>query len=129
MRWRTVVLAAGLLAPAGAGGDDRAADLGRLEGTWDVASVEAGGKKAAPGKGAPGRVVIKDGKATFFSGDKEVPTMRDLRLDLDPKAKPKAVDLVRGGKDSLPCIYEVTADTLRLAMPLVPAKRKAGEPL
>jgi len=130
MRWTIAILAACLVVMAGvAADDDGKADMRKLEGTWEVVSIEAGGKKVDAGKGAPERVVIKDGKATFFAEGKEMPTFKDLKLELDAKKKPRAVDLVRGEKESLPCIYEVTAESLKLAMPLVPRDRKPGEAL
>ena len=58
-----------------------------------------------------------------------MPTFKDLKLQVDAKQKPNAVDLVRGEKERLPCIFEVTADELKLAMPLVPKERKPGEEL
>jgi uncharacterized protein (TIGR03067 family) len=99
MLWCIAVLAAGVAAAAA---DDVKADLAKLEGSWEITSVEAGGKKA--GAGAPDRVVFKDGKATFYANGEPLPTVKDLRLDLDPKQMPKAVNLVRGENETLPCI-------------------------
>jgi hypothetical protein len=58
-----------------------------------------------------------------------MPTFKNLQLDLGPRKVPRAVDLVRGDKESLPCIYELKDDELKLAMPLVPRDRKPEEPL
>lgn len=110
-------------------GDDTKADLRALEGAWEIVGIEAGGRKLEGGKGAPEKAVVKDGKATFFSQGKEMSTFKDLKLMIDAKKQPKAVDLVRGDKESLPCIYEITADGFRLAMPLIPRERKPEEPL
>ncbi|HSQ56579.1 MAG TPA: hypothetical protein VLM40_12625, partial [Gemmata sp.] len=77
----------------------------------------------------PDEVVIKDGKANFLSAGKELETFRNLKIELDPKKKPRAMDLLRGPNEGLPCIYEVTATDLKIAMPLVPKKRKPGEGL
>jgi uncharacterized protein (TIGR03067 family) len=130
MWWPVTVLMAGFVVSAHAADkDDSETDLRKLEGTWEIVSIEAGGKKVDAGKGAPEKAVIKHGKATFFAAGKEMPTFKDLKLELDTKRKPKAVDLVRGEKEVLPCIYELTADVLKLAMPLVPAEKKAGESL
>lgn len=130
MKWSTAVLVAGLIVSVGPGADDdRKNEMQKLEGTWKIVSIEMAGKKVDPGKGAPEQAVIKDGKATFFTGGKEIPTFKDLKLELDPTKKPKSLDLVRGEKESLPCIYEVTADELKVAMPLVPKERKPGEAL
>jgi hypothetical protein len=56
-----------------------------------------------------------------------MPTFKDLRLVVDPTKTPKAIDLVRGDKESLPCIYERTADGFKLAMPMVPRDHKPGD--
>lgn len=129
MKWAIAFLVACLLVSAAQSGDDAQAELRKLEGAWHVVSFEWAGMKADPFKGGPEKAVIKGGKATFFTGGKEIPHLTDLKLILDPKKKPKAVDLVRGEKESLPCIYEVTADELKIAMPYVPKDRKPGENL
>ena len=130
MKCLIAILVAGFFVSAGFAADDQSkADMKKFEGTWEVVSIEMGGKKIAAGKGAPDKAVIKDGNATFFAAGKALRTFQDLKLKLDPKRKPKAVDLVRGGKETLPCIYEVTAKTLKLAMPMVRKKRNPGEKL
>jgi uncharacterized protein (TIGR03067 family) len=130
MKGLIAIFVAGFIVSLGLAVDeDSKADLRKLEGTWEVVSFEVGGKKVDPGKGAPEKAVIKDGKATFFAGGKEIPTFRNLKLELDPKKKPKEVNLVRGERERLPCIYEVTEEELKLAMPLVPKERKPGEEL
>lgn len=128
MKFSMAILVAGFLVSVGAADDEAGkADLRKLEGVWKVVSLEVADVKVKAGPGRPEKLVIKDGKMTIFSGGKEVPTAKNLRLVLDPNEKPKAVDLVRGEKESLPCIYEVTADKLKLAMPLIRAKKKPGE--
>jgi uncharacterized protein (TIGR03067 family) len=122
-----VVLAVAL---ASAAADDApSADLKALEGTWEVVSIDAGGMKLEPSKAGIEKAVVKDGKVTFFVQGKEVPTFKDLKLQIDAKKKPKTLDLLRGEKEALPCIYEVTGDEWKLAMPLVPKDRKPGEAL
>jgi uncharacterized protein (TIGR03067 family) len=130
IKCQVVVLVAALVVAAVAAADDATStDLQALEGAWDIVSIEADGMKVDAGKGAPEKAVIKDGKATFFSQGKPIPTFKDLKLRIDATKKPRAVDLLRGDEESLPCIYEVTADELKLAMPLVPKERKPGEAL
>lgn len=130
MKTLITLVAAGSVLAAGVAADaDPRAELKKLEGTWEIVSIEAGGKKLDAGKGAPDRLVVKDGVATFSAGGMEIPTFKDLKLQLDPTKKPMAADLVRGGKESLPCIYEVTDAGLKLAMPMVPRDRKPGETL
>jgi uncharacterized protein (TIGR03067 family) len=128
MKWTIAFLAAAFAVSAARSADDEnKTDMKKLEGAWDVVFMDVAGKKFEPGKDAPGKLVIKDGKMTLFAEGKEVNTFKDLKLELDAKKKPKAVDLVREGKDTLPCIYEVTAEEMKIAMPLVPKERKPGE--
>ncbi len=130
MKWMLGILTASLVTMAGLAADDEnKADLKKLEGTWDVVSMEIAGKKFEAGKGAPDKLVVKDGKMTLFADGKEVSTFKDIKLDVDARKKPKAVELVREGKETLPGIYEVTDDEVKLAMPLVPKDRKPGEAL
>ena len=128
MRWRIVTLAVGL-AVVTASADDAKTELGRLEGEWEVVGVEAGGMKAPAGSGGPEKAVVRDGTVTFFAQGKEMPTFRGLKVEADPRKKPKALDLVRGGRERLPCIYELSDGEWKLAMPLVPKDRKPGEHL
>jgi uncharacterized protein (TIGR03067 family) len=130
MRQPIAVLVAGFVVSAvTAAEDDTKAELKRFEGSWEVVSIEASLMKTAPGKGAPQKAIIKDGKATFFAQGKELPTFKDLTLAIDPKKKPKVLDFIRGGNECLPCIYELTDQELKLAMPLVPKERKPGDRL
>jgi uncharacterized protein (TIGR03067 family) len=129
MKWPIATLAAVVFVSVIVAADDDAkAEMQKLEGAWKVVSFEAGGMKVDPGKGAPEKIVIKNGKATFFAGGKEIPHLREVRLDLDPKAKPKAINLVRGENETLPCIYEVTANELKLGMPMAREKGDPGAP-
>ena len=122
MKWYVAVLAAGFASAAVAAEDDAKADLAKLDGSWEIVAIEAGGMKMDARKGAPEKAVVREGKATFFTDGKEIPTFKDMRLDLDPKKTPRSVDLVRNEKESLPCIYEIKGDEWKIAMPLVPKK-------
>ena len=114
-------------ATASAAQDEIDSDAPLLEGTWNVASIEAGGRKMEAAGGAPEKAVIKDGKVTFFSQGKEMSTFKNLKLQVDAKKKPKALDLVRNANETLPCIYELTQDEWKIAMPLVPKDKKPDE--
>src|SRR5438105_15748387 len=129
MKWPIAILVAGLVIPAGVAADDAAkATLAKFEGTWDVVSTEANGMKLPVGQGGPEKAVVKGGVTTFFTNGKAMGTFKDLKLELDPK-KPGAVDFIRGENERLPCLYELTDDQLKLAMPLVPVQPKNEEVL
>lgn len=124
------MLVVGFVVSFGVAADDKNKDeLKKFEGTWDIESIEADGRKLPRGMGAPERAVVEAGKISFFTGGKKMPTFRDLALEFDPKSKPKAVNLVRGKNERLPCIYEVTERSLKLAIPLIPRQRDPKEPL
>ncbi len=125
----TALMAVVLIAPSEPTADDSKADLQALEGAWDVTSIVAGGKKLGLTEAPLEKAVIKDGKATFFWQGKEIATFKDLKLQIDAKQKPKTVDLVREGSETLPCIYKIENDEWVLAMPLIPEQRAPGEPL
>jgi uncharacterized protein (TIGR03067 family) len=112
---------------------DEAADMKLLTGAWEVTSLEAFGQRVPVGQpGAPDKVVFKDGNATFFAQGKGMEKNIDLRVGLDASKNPKIMDFVRStkvGKESLPCLYEVSAEQLRLAMPMVPADKRPEDPL
>ena len=120
MKWIFAMLVAGSVAAVGiAADDDGKTEMKKLEGTWEVVSIVLSGTKADGAKGMPDKAVVKDGKATFHSEGKEMKTFRDLKIEFVPKKTPQAVNLTPEGKITLPCIYEVTAEGLKLAIPMV----------
>ena len=130
MKWYVAVLAAGFASAAVAAEDDAKADLAKLDGSWEIVAIEAGGMKMDARKGAPEKAVVREGKATFFTDGKEIPTFKDMRLDLDPKKTPRSVDLVRNEKEKSPCIYEIKGGRMgKSPCPWVPKEGKTGEKL
>ncbi|WP_020472757.1 TIGR03067 domain-containing protein [Zavarzinella formosa] len=124
------IFVAVIIIPAGIAAEDESkADLRKMEGTWEIVAFEMSGKKMDAGKGSLEKIVIKDGKMTLFAAGMEIPTFKGLKLELNTTLKPKAADMLRGEKETLPCIYELTVNELKLAMPLVPKDRKPGEKL
>lgn len=103
------------------------AEFKKLAGTYDIKSIMADGERMPAGKGGPDQIVIKDGKFTLMMGGKAMGTFADLTMEIDAKKTPKAIDLIREGKDQLPAVYELKDDELKLAMPLVPLQKKKGE--
>jgi uncharacterized protein (TIGR03067 family) len=93
--------------------DDAAKDKDRLQGLWQAVSLEANGEKA------PAEQVNKF--QLHFKGDKVVflpkADNREHAYDIDPKAKPKAMDITPGDGakkgEKLPfAIYDLAADKL-----------------
>lgn len=115
--------------PALAAADDREDELAKLAGNWKVVRLEVGGMAIEPPPGAPQQLRVEKAMATFYADGRPIETFKDLRLVLDPKQKPKHVDLLRGEKETLPAIYEIDGDRFRLAMPLIPEERRPGSKL
>jgi uncharacterized protein (TIGR03067 family) len=108
------MLAVGLLAAAPQGdpakGDAAKAELDKLQGKWEVQSVEIAGKVQKDAKG----------NTLTFKGDKVEGLGADVTVKLMPAEKPKAIDLIRGS-DKRPWmgVYQLDGDDLKLSMALV----------
>jgi uncharacterized protein (TIGR03067 family) len=92
-------------------------ELKKLEGSWDVVGIEAGGMAVPAGKGAPEKLTIKDGKMTGFGPE--------VSLSTDATKKPKWLNMTftREGKEAtINAIYELDGDELKICMPLAPKK-------
>ncbi|MBA4064460.1 MAG: hypothetical protein C0501_12250 [Isosphaera sp.] len=109
-RWSVLLLALG---PA-AGADEPATDLKGLQGTWAVASAQEGGKEQAAEQSKRLSIVIDRDVFSFrFEGQ---PKALDMKLTVDPAARPKALDLastVREGQVARG-IYELAGDELKV---------------
>ena len=86
------------------------AEVKKLQGKWTVTSAESGGKKLEP-KQAFEAVSFEGYTAYLHQGDK----LLSFGVAANPEKTPKTIDLV-GGK-TLPCIYTLDGDKLRLALP------------
>ncbi|OAI52217.1 hypothetical protein AYO44_16695 [Planctomycetaceae bacterium SCGC AG-212-F19] len=91
-----------------------------LDGGWEVVGIEIGGKKVEVSKGSPDKIVIKGGKITIWAQDKPFAIFEDGKLVLDLKKTPKALDIALPGGPTVPCIYEVKDNDLKLAIPRAP---------
>jgi uncharacterized protein (TIGR03067 family) len=113
MRLTAIALLAFTLA---ARADDKD-ELKKLEGTWEVVALEAGGQDQAKGKKGPPNLTIKDGVLTGFGPE--------IKLSTDATKKPKWLDMTftrEGMERTVNAIYELTGDELKICMPLAPAK-------
>jgi uncharacterized protein (TIGR03067 family) len=97
-----------------------------LEGTWDLVAIEADGKELKLPK--DGRMITTGNKFVLKAGDK---TIIAGTFKLDPKKKPKAIDVTyTEGPDkgkSFKGIYEVDGDTVRFCRPLEPDGERPTE--
>jgi uncharacterized protein (TIGR03067 family) len=97
--------------------DDKAeAEAKKLEGTWDVKSIEVKGKKIDAPEGKGGSIVFAKGMKVVMK-DPGKPD-KDGKYKLDTSKSPMQLDLIelKDGKDAdvMQAIYEVKEDTLRL---------------
>jgi uncharacterized protein (TIGR03067 family) len=103
-----------LFFPVSARAEDEAEQLEKMEGAWSVASAQEGGKEQTDEKSKKLSIVIKGDTFSFvFKGQ---PKTLDMKLKLDPSAKPAMVDListVREGQVALG-IYELQGEGLRI---------------
>jgi len=99
---------------AGSSGKQAAADpLAPLQGTWEIVSVEKDGS-AVPQDDIAGMTVVISGSAyKLINKDNE----SKGTFKLDPTQEPKQMDVFHGddaGAATMPAIYDITSDTLRV---------------
>ncbi len=121
-RW-FVTLAAALFVSSVSYGDDVKSDTQALQGTWLPATAELGGNKFPDEILKMIKLVIKDDKYTVTVGTQ--PDQGTVKLE--PSAKPKALTITgtegpNKGK-TIPAIYELNGDTLRVCYNLGGAER------
>jgi uncharacterized protein (TIGR03067 family) len=108
-------------------------DLALLQGTWEIVGKEFMGTKANKEEidKLKGEMVIKDGKLTQWQDDAgEKSVVSEATLKIDPKAKPKELDLTYTKGEDLNrktglAIYEVNDDTLKVCYAMLDEKRPA----
>lgn len=95
---------------------EKAKDEDAIIGVWKLEEFDAGGAQGAPPKGALDNMRFefkKDGKLTVSGGPGG--QSKDGEYKLDPKAKPKTIDLISDGRTA-PGIYELDGDTFKMCM-------------
>jgi uncharacterized protein (TIGR03067 family) len=107
----TLVLVSGLVAGAVAG--DVTKDKQHLQGLWQAVALEAGGKQAPPEEVAKFQLLFKGDKVVFLPKADN----REHTYHIDPKMKPKALDITPGDGPAkgqrLPwAIYDLEGDKL-----------------
>lgn len=107
-----LVLAVGLLVAADAKEDDAKKELKKLEGTWQVVSMEMDGQKQPEDEAKQFKIVIKGNKYTLKRGDD---TVNQGTFTIDATKKPKTIDIKPTEGDNagqtMLGIYEQDGDT------------------
>ncbi|MBY0525535.1 MAG: TIGR03067 domain-containing protein [Gemmataceae bacterium] len=98
----------------------------QLEGTWKVVSADVAGMKVPDDKIKDAIVIIKGDKLTLGDRGKDG---KELSFTVDPSKKPKHIDLTdlkAKNAKSVPGIYALEKDELKLCIPLVEAGKAAN---
>jgi uncharacterized protein (TIGR03067 family) len=108
---RGIALFAILLVPATRLSADEASDkvLKQLEGEWKIEKMVFGGMDAPPDVTAKTTLKFKGDELTPSDNPKDI-----AKLKLDPSKKPAHLDLTEKGGKSMPGIYELSGDDLKI---------------
>ena len=120
-----VLLGVGLLGAGDAQPGTKAAkeEMAKLQGTWKVVAAQMAGKDFPDFKKLQ-LVINRDTMALKASGM----DVKSWTFTVDPSRKPKAMDWIMGEeKASLPAIYSLEGDDLRICFPLLPKKGQKAE--
>lgn len=100
-----------------------------LQGEWTVEAAQIGKRQFPIAAGMPQRLLFNDNILAVDAGEKKQDEFSKLKIEL-VGGHPVQVNFVRnrkGNEEVLPGILEITDGKLRVALPLVPVQRKAGE--
>jgi uncharacterized protein (TIGR03067 family) len=107
--------------------DPAGRDLKAMQGTWVMASLEVNGKDV-PAEKLVGTVLTVKGDVYSV---KVKDRTTDCRMRLDPKRKPREVDMIfaepGGGEKVLKGIYKIDADTITFARGLNANQERPGQ--
>jgi uncharacterized protein (TIGR03067 family) len=104
-------MAASALYAADAKDDAITAETKKLNGTWQLVSVEMEGKAPSADVIKTIRVVIRDGKHTVHVGDQVA--VKDIPFTIDPSKSPKETTDTLPDGSTIKGIYELDGDTLK----------------
>ena len=97
-------------------------EVKHLEGSWKTVSANFMGKpQTAKEAGMEGLGFAGDKFTVKTPGGGDGPT---FSFTVDPSQKPKAMDWIKDkDKPSLPCIYSLDGDDLKICFPLLPSEK------
>lgn len=110
-----LVLSLGLLL----GAEDAKSDMKLFEGTWIMVSGEHDGKVEDADYLKKSHLEVKGDTHTVTLGGKT----RKATHKLDPSKKPKTIDISLDDGNKIEAIYELSADTFKICLPV-----KGGKP-
>ena len=95
----------------------------KLDGVWVVESILRDPREKNPGEGKGVRCIVSGTKVVAKLPGDDNPA-GTLIIKIDPTAKPKAIDLrPQGEKETIPAIYELDGDTLKVCWGAVGKER------
>ncbi len=104
--------------------DESAEELKKFEGNWDVIDFDFAGKKVDSQKGAPDKATVKNGVIDFSLNGQVIPHFSGLQIAIREVEGKRLLNLTRKGNETLPCLYELDEQGLKIAMPLVSQAEK-----
>ncbi len=109
-------------------------DREQLEGSWKVVAIELQGRSQPIVPGMPDAIEVTDGVFTALSAEREIGPFAQLSMIINSASSPKELDLARKSNvtdrlESLPCIYSLSGDSWKIAMPMLPAGKAPSDPL
>ena len=98
----------------------RADDVKDLQGTWKIVGVQVAGRTIPAGKFTLDAIVIKGDRLALSKDGKEA---MDVTISVDSSASPKQMIWENPEHGSLPTIFEIKGNRLKLCFPLQQASK------
>jgi uncharacterized protein (TIGR03067 family) len=117
MKWHNFIILISVCGIAAVGlGDAAGVENKKLDGTWSVQSVLRDPREDNSSEGKGLRIIVNGDKVVAKLPDNDKP-VGTATIKRDPKPEPKALDILTdGNKVTVPAIYEVEGDTLRVCV-------------
>jgi RNA polymerase sigma factor (sigma-70 family) len=99
-------------------------DKDAIQGTWKVEKVEEDGKDASDTNDGNR---FKSSPLSITAHKIVMEGVFEMTYELNPVAKPKAINLDNGGGKTFACVYSLDGDTLKICAPIVPGGDRPAE--